>query len=55
MPYICGVYAKEHNTYQHNSQSEGTKKFSHNKSETGNGENEPEFWINIGTGLKKFQ
>jgi hypothetical protein len=33
MPYICGVYAKEHNAYERSSQSAGTKKLSHNKSE----------------------
>ena len=49
MPYICGVYAKEQNTYQCSSQSEGTKKFSHNKSEKENGEYEHEIWIKIGT------
>jgi hypothetical protein len=50
---VFGVYAKKHNTYRHSSQSDGAKKFSHNKSETGNGESEPEFWVKIGTDLKK--
>jgi hypothetical protein len=49
MPYIFGVYAKEKNAYQRSSQSEGTKKFSHNKSEKENGECKREFLMKIGT------
>jgi hypothetical protein len=54
MPYVCGVYAKEYNAYQRNSQSEDTKKFSHNKSEKENGEYKPEFWMKIDTDFKQI-
>jgi len=49
MPHICGVCIQEQNAFQRRSQSEGTKKFSPNKTEKENGEYKPEFWMKIGT------